>query len=60
MGLGTIGFVIGSTQNAASFDPEYQILGFYLFRDMDIRDAIAADSEVFKHFQQCMKTKNWV
>lgn len=50
--LGTIDFVIGGTQNAASFVPKLQIFGLaYLFDDMDhFEQAIDENSDVFHYF----------
>jgi tripartite ATP-independent transporter DctP family solute receptor len=54
MRIGTVDFLIGGTQNAASFIPQYQIFGFsYLFKDMaHFERAIAKDSPVFKAFDK--------
>ena len=50
--LGTVDFVIGGTQNAASFVPRLQVFGLaYLFNDMNhFEKAVEHDSEVFNYF----------
>ena len=50
--LGTVDFVIGGTQNAASFVPKLQVFGLaYLFDDMDhFEAAVAQESDVFNYF----------
>lgn len=57
---GTIDFVLGGTQNAASFVPEYQVFSLaYLFNDADhFKKAIANDSAVFKRYQELYAEKN--
>lgn len=53
MRLGTVDFVIGGTQNAASFIPRFQVFGLaYLFDDMDhFENVIDNDSDVFSYFE---------
>lgn len=60
MRLGTIDFVIGGTQNAASFVPHLQIFGLaYLFEDMDhFERAIDENSPLFEYFEQEFVDKN--
>ena len=60
MRLGTIDFVIGGTQNAASFVPRLQIFGLaYLFDSMEhFEKAIANDSEIFNYFANEFEEKN--
>src|SRR5690625_5270054 len=60
MRLGTIDFVIGGTQNAASFVPRLQIFGLaYLFEDMDhFERAIDENSLLFEYFEQEFVDKN--
>ena len=50
MRMGTVDFVIGSTQNAAPFVPEYQIFSLsYLFKDIDsFRKVTAHNGPLFK------------
>src|SRR5699024_9225359 len=51
--LGTIDFVIGGTQNAASFVPKLQVFGLaYLFEDMEhFEKAIAENGDIFQYFE---------
>lgn len=53
MRLGTVDFVIGGTQNAASFIPRLQVFGLaYLFDDMDhFERAVDYESDVFNFFE---------
>jgi tripartite ATP-independent transporter DctP family solute receptor len=54
MRIGTLDFVVGGAQNAASFIPEYQVFGLsYLFENTDhFEKAIANNSPVFKRYAQ--------
>lgn len=60
MRLGTVDFVIGGTQNAASFIPRLQVFGLaYLFDDMDhFEKVIDHNSEVFAYFENEFAEKN--
>lgn len=60
MRLGTVDFVIGGTQNAASFVPRLQVFGLaYLFDSMDhFEKAIDHESEVFNYFEKEFEDKN--
>lgn len=59
MRTGTIDFVIGGAQNAASFVPEYQVFGLaYLFEDYDhFEAAVAHGSPVFNRFEELYEEK---
>lgn len=60
MRLGTVDFVIGGTQNAASFVPRLQVFGLaYLFDNMDhFERAIDNESDVFAYFENEFVEKN--
>lgn len=60
MRLGTVDFVIGGTQNAASFIPRLQVFGLaYLFDDMNhFEKAIHHESEIFSYFENEFTEKN--
>lgn len=60
MRTGTIDFVVGGAQNAASFVPEYQAFGLaYLFADDDhFEKTIAHGSPVFNRFAELYQEKN--
>jgi len=60
MRIGTIDFVIGGTQNAAPFVPEFGIFGLsYLFESQKhFERVIGEDSPVFKHFQKLYEDKD--
>lgn len=60
MRLGTVDFVIGGTQNAASFIPRLQVFGLaYLFDDMNhFEKAIHHESEIFSYFEDEFTDKN--
>lgn len=60
MRVGTVDFVIGGTQNAASFIPRLQVFGLaYLFEDMDhFEKVINHDSDVFAYFENEFAEKN--
>lgn len=53
MRLGTLDMIIGGTQNAAPFVPEFQVLGIqYLFPSRDVFESLLEqDGEVFNYFQ---------
>lgn len=57
---GTIDFVIGGTQNFASFVPEYQVFGLsYLFDNPEqFEVAVAEDSPVTKRFEELYEEKD--
>lgn len=60
MRLGTVDFVIGGTQNAASFVPRLQVFGLaYLFDSMDhFEKTIDNDSDVFSYLENEFADKN--
>ncbi len=56
---GTIDFVIGGTQNAAQFVPEYQVFGLsYLFNSQEhFEKAIAFGGKIFNHYAKLHEDK---
>ncbi|SDL29619.1 TRAP transporter substrate-binding protein [Natronincola ferrireducens] len=60
MRTGTIDFIVGGAQNAASFIPQYQAFGLaYLFTDDDhFENTIAHGSPVFNRFAELYEEKN--
>src|SRR5690625_4434755 len=60
MRLGTVDFVIGGKQNAASFVPQLQVFGLaYLFEDMGhFEQVINHDREVFAYFKEEFANKD--
>lgn len=59
MRIGTVDFIISSTNNAAKLVPQFQIFSlYYMFPDYDaFNSATAADSPVFEKLQSMMEEK---